>query len=89
MYTVCGLVKDEDANNAYEAFVSQTIVEEYFSGTKIPYSVLIRMAGSENMGMEELEQYILGALEPYGYNDSDIAFSSSYCLYTGVKTLAF
>ena len=78
MYTVCGLVKDEDANNAYEAFVSQTIVEEYFSGTKIPYSVLIRMAGSENMGMEELEQYILGALEPYGYNDSDIAFSSSY-----------
>ena len=78
MYTVCGLVKDEDANNAYEAFVSQAIVEEYFSGTKIPYSVLIRMAGSENMGMEELEQYILGALEPYGYNDSDIAFSSSY-----------
>lgn len=25
-----------------------------------------------------MEQYILGALEPYGYNDSDIAFSSSY-----------
>lgn len=41
-------------------------------------SILIRMEGSEDMGMEELRQYILTCLEPYGFDDSDIAFSSSY-----------
>lgn len=41
-------------------------------------SILIRMEGSEDMGMEELRQYILTCLEPYGFDDSDIAFSFSY-----------
>lgn len=77
-YTVCGLVRDEDANNAYEAFVSRPLLEDYFSGNEIPYSALIRMEGSEDMGMEELRQYILTCLEPYGFDDSDIAFSFSY-----------
>ena len=56
-YTVCGLVRDEDANNAYEAFVSRPLLEDYFSGNEIPYSALIRMEGCEDMGLEELRQH--------------------------------
>ncbi len=77
-YTVCGLIKDEDANNSYEVLVSQALLESYFSGISIPYSVLIRMTGSENMGTDELKQYILACMEPYGFDEADIAFSSSY-----------
>lgn len=77
-YTVCGLIKDEDANNSYEVLVSQALLESWFSGMDIPYSVLIRMAGSEAMGTDELKQYILACMEPYGFDEADIAFSSSY-----------
>ncbi len=77
-YTVCGLIKDEDANNSYEVLVSQALLESYFSGRDIPYSALIRMAGSEAMGTDELKQYILDCMEPYGFDEVDIAFSSSY-----------
>lgn len=77
-YTVCGLIRDEDANNSYEVVVSQEFLEAYFSGTEIPYAALIRMTESENMGTEELKQYILACLEPYGFDETDIAFSSSY-----------
>lgn len=42
-YTVCGLVRDEDANNAYEAFVSRPLLEDYFSGNEI---LCVRKAGS-------------------------------------------
>ena len=77
-YTVCGLIKDEDASNSYEVLVSQALLESYFSGKDIPYSALIRMAGSEVMGTDELKQYILDCMEPYGFDEADIAFSSSY-----------
>ncbi|MCI9299078.1 MAG: hypothetical protein HFI10_16815 [Lachnospiraceae bacterium] len=77
-YTVCGLIKDEDANSSYEVLVSQTLLESWFSGMDIPYSALIRMAGSEVMGTDELKQYILDRMEPYGFDEADIAFSSSY-----------
>lgn len=58
-FTVCGLIKDDDANNSYQVLVSQTFLESYFSGTSIPYSALIRMTGSENMQTNELKQHIL------------------------------
>lgn len=77
-FTVCGLIKDDDANNSYQFLVSQTFLESYFSGTSIPYSALIRMTGSENMQTNELKQHILICLEPYGFSEADIAFSSSY-----------
>lgn len=77
-FTVCGLIKDDDANNSYEVLVSQELLESYFSGTGIPYSALIRMAGSEDMRTDELKQYILICLGAYGFDDADIAFSSSY-----------
>lgn len=77
-YTVCGLIKDEDANNSYEVLVSQALLESWFSGMDIPYTALIRMAGSEAMGTDELKQYILACMEPYGFDEADIAFSSSY-----------
>ncbi len=77
-YTVCGLIKDEDANNSYEVLVSRAFLESWFSGRDIPYSALIRMAGGEAMGTDELKQYILACMEPYGFEEADIAFSSSY-----------
>lgn len=77
-YTICGLIKDEDANNSYEVLVSQALLESYFSGMDIPYAALIRMAGSEAMGTDELKLYILACMEPYGFDEADIAFSSSY-----------
>lgn len=77
-YTVCGLMKDEDASNSYEVLVSQALLESYFSDRGIPYAALIRMAGSEVMGTDELKQYILDCMEPYGFDEADIAFSSSY-----------
>lgn len=77
-YTVCGLIKDEDANNSYEVLVSQALLESWFSGMDIPYTALIRMAGSEAMGTDELKQYILACMESYGFDEADIAFSSSY-----------
>ena len=76
--TVCGLIKDDDTNNVYDVLVSQVLLESYFGDTSIPYSVLIRMADSENMGTDELKQYILATMETYGFDDVDIAFSSSY-----------
>ena len=30
------------------------------------------------MGTDELKQYILVCMEPYGFDEADIAFSSSY-----------
>lgn len=77
-FIVCGLTKDEDANNAYEVLVSQALLESYFTDMNIPYSALIRMVGSEAMGTAELKQYILLCLSSYGFDDTDIAFSSSY-----------
>lgn len=77
-FTVCGLIKDDDANNSYEVLVSQALLESYFSGASVPYSILIRMASSEFLGTDELKQYILICLEPYGLDEADIAFSSSY-----------
>lgn len=77
-YTVCGLTKDDDANNSYEILVSQALLESYFCDTSIPYAALIRMTGSEVMGADELKQHILTCMELYGFDDSDIAFSSSY-----------
>ena len=77
-YTVCGLIQDEDTNNTYEVLVSQKLLTSYFAGTNIPYAALIRMAGSEDMDTDELKQYIIASLEPYGFEEADIRFSSSY-----------
>lgn len=77
-YTVCGLIRDEDANNSYEVLVSQAFLENYFGGREIPYAVMIRMDESKDMGMNELKQNILACLESYGFEEADIIFSSSY-----------
>ena len=77
-FTVCGLIKDDNANNAYDVLVSQALLESFYTDMDIPYSVLIRMAGSEDMETAELKQYILTSMETYGYDEADIAFSSSY-----------
>ena len=77
-YTICGLIRDENADNSYEAVVSQPFLESYFSGRDIPYVAMIRMTGSEDMEPAELNQYILASLESYGFDETDIMFSSSY-----------
>lgn len=77
-YTVCGLTRDDDANNSYNILISKTWLESYFSGMRIPYAALIRMTDGEAMGADELKQHILACLSPYGFDESDIAFSSSY-----------
>lgn len=77
-YTVCGLIQDEDTDNTYEVLVSQKLLASYFAGTNIPYAALIRMAGSEDMDTDGLKQYIIASLEPYGFEEADIRFSSSY-----------
>ena len=77
-YTICGLIRDENADNSYEAVVSQPFLESYFSGRDSPYVAMIRMTGSEDMEPAELNQYILASLESYGFDETDIMFSSSY-----------
>lgn len=77
-FTVCGLIRDEDANNTYEVLVSQALLKSYFSGAKIPYAAMIRMAGSEDMEADELKQYIFACMAKHGFDEADIRFSSSY-----------
>ena len=77
-FTVCGLTRDEDANNTYEVLVSQALLESYFSGAEIPYAAMIRMNGSEDMEADELKQNILACMEKHGFGEADIRFSSSY-----------
>lgn len=77
-YTVCGLIRDEGADNTYEVLVSQALLESYFSSAKIPYAVMIRMAGSEDMEADKLKQDILACMAKYGFGEADIRFSSSY-----------
>lgn len=43
-FTICGPIKDDDANNAYDILVSQALLESFYKDMDIPYSVLIRMA---------------------------------------------
>ena len=86
-YTVCGLIRDEGADNTYEVLVSQALLKSYFSGVKIPYAVMIRMAGSEDMEADELKQDILVCMGKYGFDEADIRFSSSYFItYENVST---
>ena len=87
VYTVCGLIRDEGADNTYEVLVSQALLKSYFSGVKIPYAVMIRMAGSEDMEADELKQDILVCMGKYGFDEADIRFSSSYFItYENVST---
>ena len=86
-YTVCGLIRDEGADNTYEVLVSQALLKSYFSGVKIPYAVMIRMDGSEDMEPDELKQDILACMGKYGLDEADIRFSSSYFItYENVST---
>ena len=86
-YTVCGLIRDEGADNTYEVLVSQALLKSYFSGVKIPYAVMIRMDGSEDMEPDELKQDILACMGKYGFDEADIRFSSSYFItYENVST---
>lgn len=86
-YTVCGLIRDEGADNTYEVLVSQALLKSYFFGVKIPYAVMIRMAGSEDMEADELKQDILVCMGKYGFDEADIRFSSSYFItYENVST---
>ena len=87
VYTVCGLIRDEGADNTYEVLVSQALLKSYFFGVKIPYAVMIRMAGSEDMEADELKQDILVCMGKYGFDEADIRFSSSYFItYENVST---
>lgn len=77
-YTICGLTKDDDANNIYEILVSEPFLNTYYTGTEIPYQASLRMTGSEKMREEELKENIINCVTSYGFNETDIFFSSSY-----------
>ena len=83
-YMLCGILPAEDSNDS--VFVSQAYIENKVSAPA--YSAYIRLNGSDGWSKAAIQAELSALCGELGIEPRQMQFSTYYCLYNGVKTLA-
>lgn len=85
-FTICGIVSQADLDKldvndsriAYSAYISNDLVEEYFTPDERLYRTSLRVTGQESLNYDEIKERIQDVAADIGYDPEKIDYNTEY-----------